>query len=387
MDYIPSIYLNLRNMIPRIIQSHIQGDFFKGKIIHIPGARQVGKTTLMDKISAEISAKIIWLNGDEPDVRQMFHQATSTQLGNMIGDRRVVIVDEAQRIENIGISLKLLVDNFPDKQIIATGSSAFDLANKINEPLTGRKIEYQLFPISFAEMVNHHGLIQEKRLLENRLIYGYYPEVVTSPGNETEVLKRLSDAYLYKDIFLLENIKKPVLIEKLIQALALQTGNEISANELGQIIGADAKTVEKYIDLLEKAYIIFKLPSYSRNLRNEIKKGRKIYFYDNGIRNAVIRNFNHVNLRQDIGALWENFLVSERVKSTSYQKLWLNRYFWRTHTQQEIDYIEEYGGKLYAFEFKWRSKKKAKFPRSFVESYPESSTEIIDKENYPEFLL
>ncbi|MGK7394514.1 MAG: ATP-binding protein [Candidatus Cyclobacteriaceae bacterium M3_2C_046] len=374
-------------MIPRIIQSHIQGDFFKGKIIHIPGARQVGKTTLMDKISAEISAKIIWLNGDEPDVRQMFHQATSTQLGNMIGDRRVVIVDEAQRIENIGISLKLLVDNFPDKQIIATGSSAFDLANKINEPLTGRKIEYQLFPICFAEMVNHHGLIQEKRLLENRLIYGYYPEVVTSPGNETEVLKRLSDAYLYKDIFLLENIKKPVLIEKLIQALALQTGNEISANELGQIIGADAKTVEKYIDLLEKAYIIFKLPSYSRNLRNEIKKGRKIYFYDNGIRNAVIRNFNHVNLRQDIGALWENFLVSERVKSTSYQKLWLNRYFWRTHTQQEIDYIEEYGGKLYAFEFKWRSKKKAKFPRSFVESYPESSTEIIDKENYPEFLL
>ena len=374
-------------MIPRKIQSQIQADFFKGKIIHIPGARQVGKTTLMNKISSDVSATILWLNGDEPDIREMFHQATSTRLKTIIGDRQVVIVDEAQRIENIGISLKLLVDNFKDKQIIATGSSAFDLANKINEPLTGRKIEYQLFPISFAEMVNYHGLLEEKRMLENRLIYGYYPEVVTNPGNEIEVLKRLSDAYLYKDIFLLENIKKPVLIEKLIQALALQTGNEVSTNELGQIIGADAKTVEKYIDLLEKAYIIFKLPSYSRNLRNEIKKGRKIYFYDNGIRNAVIRNFNHINLRQDIGALWENFLVSERIKSTSYQKLWLNRYFWRTHAQQEIDYIEEYGGQLYAFEFKWRFNKKANFPRSFLANYPDSKTQIINQENYPEFLL
>lgn len=374
-------------MISRIITSQITKELFKGKIIHIPGARQVGKTTLMKILAEEVSEKLIWLNGDEPDIRAIFQQATSTVLGNILGDNQLIIIDEAQRIENIGLSLKLMIDHFPDKQIIASGSSAFDLANKINEPLTGRKIEYQLYPISFAEMVNHHGLLNEKRLLETRLTFGYYPEVVTHPGDEIEVLKRLSDAYLYKDVFMLENIKKPALIEKLIQALALQIGNEISANELSQTIAADAKTVEKYIDLLEKAYIIFRLPSFSRNLRNEIKKGRKIYFYDNGIRNAVIRNFNPLNLRQDLGALWENFLVSERVKSTSYQKLWLNRYFWRTHTQQEIDYLEEYGGKLHAYEFKWRNKKKAGFPNSFLENYPESATQIIDRDNYVDFLI
>ncbi len=374
-------------MIARIIPSQIRKDLFKGKIIHIPGARQVGKTTLMNKLAEEVSEKLLWLNGDEPDIRSVFQQATSTKLGSILGDYQIIIIDEAQRIENIGLSLKLMIDNFPDKQIIATGSSAFDLANKINEPLTGRKIEYQLYPISFAEMVNHHGLLDEKRLLEKRLIFGYYPEVVNHPGEEVEVLKRLSDAYLYKDIFMLENIKKPILIEKLMQALALQIGNEITANELSQMIAADAKTVEKYIDLLEKAYIVFRLPSFSRNLRNEIKKGRKIYFYDNGIRNAIIRNFNPVNLRQDIGGLWENFLVSERVKSTSYQKLWLNRYFWRTHTQQEIDYLEEYGGKIHAYEFKWRKKKKTNFPKSFLDNYPHSETQLIDQDAYTSFLL
>ncbi len=374
-------------MIERTILISIKNDLYKGKIIHIPGARQVGKTTLMKKLSEDVSEELLWLNGDEPDIRSVFQQATSTKLKNILGDKKLIIIDEAQRIENIGMSLKLMIDQFPDKQIIATGSSAFDLANQINEPLTGRKIEYQLYPISFAEMVNHHGLLHEQRLLDTRLIYGYYPEVITYSGNELEVLKRLSDAYLYKDIFMLENIKKPVLLEKLLQALALQVGNEISANELGQLIAADAKTVEKYIDLLEKAYIIFKLPSLSRNLRNEIKKGRKIYFYDNGIRNAVIRNFNPLNLRQDVGALWENFLVSERIKFTTYQKLWLNRYFWRTHSQQEIDYIEEFGGVLHAYEFKWKKKKKSRFPNSFVENYPASHTKVIDQENYAEFLL
>jgi uncharacterized protein len=374
-------------VIQRFIQSHIEKDLYKGKIIHIPGARQVGKTTLMKELAKKVSEKVLWLNGDEPDVRNIFQDATSTILGSLIADNQVVIIDEAQRIPDIGVNLKLIVDNFPDSQVIATGSTAFDLANQINEPLTGRKIEYQLFPLSFAEMTAHHGLLEEKRLLANRLIYGYYPEVVTSPGNEVEVLKGLSDAYLYKDIFLLENIKRSALIEKLMLALAFQVGNEISYNELGQTIGADNKTIEKYIDLLEKAYIIFKLPSFSRNMRNEIKKGRKIYFYDNGIRNSLIRNFNPVDLRQDIGQLWENFLVSERIKTTQYLKIWLNRYFWRTHTQQEIDYIEEYNGKMYAFEFKWDKKKKAGFPTSFLENYPNSSVKVIDRDNYPAFLL
>jgi uncharacterized protein len=374
-------------VIQRFIQSHIEKDLYKGKIIHIPGARQVGKTTLMKELAKKVSEKVLWLNGDEPDVRNIFQDATSTILGSLIADNQVVIIDEAQRIPDIGVNLKLIVDNFPDSQVIATGSSAFDLANQINEPLTGRKIEYQLFPLSFAEMTAHHGLLEEKRLLANRLVYGYYPEVVTSPGNEVEVLKGLSDAYLYKDIFLLENIKRSALIEKLMLALAFQVGNEISYNELGQTIGADNKTIEKYIDLLEKAYIIFKLPSFSRNMRNEIKKGRKIYFYDNGIRNSLIRNFNPVDLRQDIGQLWENFLVSERIKTTQYLKIWLNRYFWRTHTQQEIDYIEEYNGKMYAFEFKWGKKKKAGFPTSFLENYPNSSVKVIDRDNYPAFLL
>lgn len=374
-------------MIHRFINKYLKEDIFKGKIIHIPGARQVGKTTLMKHLAGEVSENILWLNGDEPDIREAFQGATSTKLKSLIGNRKMIIIDEAQRIPDIGISLKLMVDNFPEKQVIATGSSAFDLANKINEPLTGRKIEYHLFPLAFKEMVDHHGLLEEKRLLETRLIYGYYPEVVTNPGNETDVLRTLSDAYLYKDIFLLESVKRPVLIEKLMQALALQIGSEVSNIELGQIVGADGKTVEKYIDLLEKAYIIFKLPSLSRNMRNEIKKGRKIYFYDNGIRNAIIRNFNLLNLRQDTGALWENFLISERMKITNYKKMWMNRYFWRTHSQQEIDYIEEYDGQLYGFEIKWNTRKKYKFPASFKENYPECTEQVIDKNNYTEFLL
>lgn len=373
-------------MIARSIQKDILDKMFKGKIIHLFGARQVGKSTLLKQLSKLIQRPILWLNGDDADLRQSFRDSTASKLGEVLKNHEVVFIDEAQRIENIGLSLKLIVDNYPNKQIIATGSSAFELANVISEPLTGRKYDFMLFPISFSEMVGHHGLLTEKRLLEKRLIYGYYPEVVMGKEAEIEVLNRLSDAFLYKDIFILENIKKPTLVEKLLQALALQVGNEVSLTELGQLLNSDYKTIERYIDLLEKAYIIFRLPSLSRNLRNEIKKSRKIYFFDNGLRNAIIRNFNPPEARNDIGALWENFCIAERYKLTSYNRLWLNRFFWRTHTQQEIDYIEEFDGLLHAYELKWNTRKKAKLPKTFAENYPDHQFQLINPDAYLNFI-
>jgi hypothetical protein len=344
----------------------------------------VGKTTLLKGLVSRQKGKTLWLNGDEADVRALFEDFTSRKAVAIIGKARLIVIDEAQRIPEIGLCLKLIVDNFPDIQVIASGSSAFELANKIQEPLTGRKIEHFLHPISFQEMVSHHGYLTERRLLEHRLVFGYYPEVVMNEGSEEKILRRLSDSYLYKDIFVLEGIKKPMLIDKLVQALAHQIGNEVSSNELGQLIGADHKTVERYIDLLEKAYIIFRLPSLSRNIRNEIKKGRKIYFYDNGLRNAIIRNFNQLSFRNDIGALWENFMISERMKANSRNDHWVNRFFWRTHNQQEIDYIEEYGGRLHAYEFKWKSKK-IRVPKVFDQNYDTTYTQITQN-NFYEFI-
>ena len=373
-------------MIPRLIENQLEQAIFKGKVIHIPGARQVGKTTLLKQFVATHNFKTLWLNGDEPDVRQLFDKATSSGLKSLIGDYEMIVIDEAQRIINIGLTLKILVDNFPERQVIATGSSAFELANSISESRTGRKIELFLYPLSYDEMLGVSSSLEENRFLNERLIYGYYPEVVTDPTSKINILKSLSEAYLYKDIFLFENIKKPLLVEKILQALALQIGNEISFHELGQIIGADNKTVERYINLLEKAYIIFSLPSLSRNMRNEIKKGRKVYFFDNGIRNAIIRNFNPLNLRQDIGALWENFLISERIKYGDYNNLWVNRFFWRTHGQQEIGYIEEGHGILNAFEFKWSEKKKGNIPKSFEKHYPNSKFTSINKSNFQQFI-
>lgn len=373
-------------MIQRALQKILEKHLKKDKIIHIPGPRQVGKTTLLKEIEKHLTQPVLWLNGDESDIKAMFENPTSTKLKKMIGKNKSIIIDEAQRIPDIGIVLKLIKDNISGIHVLVTGSSAFDLANKINEPLTGRKTELFLFPLSFNEMVESTSLIEEKRLLEHRMIYGYYPEVVTSPGEEKEVLKRLTDAYLYKDLFALEYIKKPGIIEKLLQAIALQVGNEVSFNELSQLLGADKETIERYLNYLEQAYVVFRLDSYSRNLRNEIKKGKKIYFYDNGIRNALIRNFNPLSLRQDTGALWENFLICERMKTNHYSEKWLNQYFWRTTTQQEIDYIEEIDGKQYAFEFKWNAKRKAGLPESFHKAYPNAVFQSINKENYTDFI-
>ncbi|MDF1560298.1 MAG: ATP-binding protein [Bacteroidales bacterium] len=373
-------------MIVRFLQKKIEEKLDQGKAIIISGARQTGKTTLLKLMFSGLDGSL-WLNGDEPDVRALFDEPSSTRFKALFGNSRMVIIDEAQRIKDIGLKLKLITDQIPEVQLVVTGSSSFDLANKINEPLTGRKWEYNLFPLSFAEMAGHHGFLNEKRLLFHRLVYGYYPEVVNSPGQEKELLKQLSDSYLYKDILMLGDIRKPEKLVRLLQLLAFQVGNEVSYNELGMNLDLDNQTVEKYIQLLEKTYVIFRLGSFSRNLRKELKRARKIYFYDNGIRNTLIANFNPPELRNDTGPLWENFLISERQKHIHYSGIWANRYFWRTHDQQEIDYIEERDSQLWAYEFKWKPGKKLSMPVAFTESYPGSPGTVITPDNFEDLLL
>lgn len=372
-------------MVNRFLEQKILDNLHKNKVLILLGARQTGKTTLLKKI-AQSQSSVIWLNGDEYDIQERFKNATSSALKDLVGNHKMVIIDEAQRIENIGLGLKLLHDNYPEIQLIATGSSAFELKNKTNEPLTGRKIEFQLFPISFGEMVAHQSELIEIRHLKNRLIFGYYPEVVQQKGEQVETLKQLADSYLFKDILMLEYVKKPEKLIKLLQALAFQLGSEVSYNEIGNLIGLDSKTVETYINLLEKSFIIFKLPSFSRNLRNELKMSKKIYFYDNGIRNALISNFQILEGRLDIGALFENFLVSERMKRNQYENYYANCYFWRTKEQQEIDYLEEKDGQLFAFEFKWNADKKVKFTKTFTNAYAQATTELVHRENFQKFL-
>ena len=372
-------------MIERILEKQILAKINKKKAIILMGPRQVGKTTLLKSLF-EKSTEIIWLNGDEPDIQSIFENISSKRLEAIIGNKKMIIIDEAQRIPEIGLKMKLITDQLLNVQLIATGSSAFELSNKLNEPLTGRKWEFKMYPISFQEMVNHHGLLNEIRLLPHRLVYGFYPDVVNHPGNEKEILKQLSDSYLYKDLLMIDQIKKPSALVKLLQALALQIGSQVSYHELAQICGLDGKTIEKYMMLLEQSYIIFRLTSFSRNQRNELKKSRKVYFFDNGIRNSLIANFEQIENRTDIGALWENFLVSERVKYLAYQQKWVNNWYWRTTEQQEIDYVEEENGQLSAFEFKWNPKAKGSIPNSFKKTYPTATINIIHRENFEQFL-
>lgn len=373
-------------MIQRQLTSIIEKKLSKKKALIIMGARQVGKSTLLNMLFKDSNLKILFLDGDEPDIREMLSSITSTQLKMLIGNAGVVVIDEAQRIKNIGITLKLIVDKIPNVHLIVSGSSALELAGGLNEPLTGRKYEFQLMPLSTQEMINHHGFLEEKRLLNHRLVFGFYPDIVMNPGDEQINLKNLVNSYLYKDVFSFRDVRKPEIVEKLIKAIALQLGSEVSYNELAQITGCDTATVQRYIDLMEKTYIVFRLPSLSRNVRNELKKSRKIYFYDNGIRNAVIGNLNNISLRNDIGALWENFLVSERRKFLENNQMGAESYFWRTKQQQEIDLIEDLNGHLNAFEFKWNSEKEGRFPKTFREAYPNHTSKTIHPDNYLEFL-
>lgn len=374
-------------MIKRSIENIIKSQLHDGRAIIVMGARQVGKTTLLSQLFAGNGNDVLWMSGDEPDVRGAFEDITSTRLRAIIGNHSVVVIDEAQRIEDIGIKLKLITDQMPEVQLLATGSSSFDLANKINEPLTGRKWEYTLFPLSFTELVNDTSLLEEKRMVPHRMVYGSYPDVVTHPGREVSILRELTQSYLYKDILEFDRIHKPEKLTKLLQALAYQVGAEVSYNELSQLCGLDAKTVANYISILEQAYIIFRLGSYSRNLRNELKNSRKIYFYDNGIRNALIGNFSQVENRTDAGALFENYAIAERMKRKEYMMDYANSWFWRNANKQEIDYIEEKDGKLQAYELKWNPKRKASVPLSFRNGYPDADFTVIHRDNIEDLLL
>lgn len=369
--------------IERILKKTLLEQFHSGKAIVLIGPRQVGKSTLINTILQQ--KDFLFFNGDDFSVQQQLSEPNTSFLKRLIGDKKIVFIDEAQRIKNIGITSKIIIDQLKDVQLILSGSSAFELNNEINEPLTGRKWEYNMYPISYEELEKTIGFSELSKQLENRIIYGMYPDALNHVGNEKEVLENLINSYLYKDILLLSGIKKADILQKLTQALALQIGNEVSYNELSQLIGANKETVSNYIDLLEKAYVLFKVNSFSRNVRNEIKTNRKIYFYDTGLRNALISNFNSLDLRQDKGALWENFLISERIKYLKYHKIYAKTYFWRTVQQQEIDWIEEIDGKITAYEFKWKSKKKVKFPQKFIDAY-QAEVKVIDTNNYYEFI-
>lgn len=374
-------------MIHRILEDQITPLLNSGKAIIIMGARQVGKSTLLETIFRR-QENVLWMAGDDLDVQELFSQVTSTRLKALLGKSKTLIIDEAQRIPDVGLRIKLITDQIKDVQVVATGSSSFELASKINESLVGRKREFRMFPISFSEMVAQTNLLEELRLIPHRMVFGYYPEVVSNPGNETTILKELSDSFLYKDILSFESINKPDKIVRLLKALAFQIGSQVSYNEISQLIGLDSKTVERYIDILEKSYIIFRLGSFSRNLRNELKQSRKIYFWDLGIRNILIGNLAQVENRADTGALWENYIIAERLKRNSYNNSIAQYWFWRTQQQKEIDYLEEENGLLNAYEFKWNDKKSnTRVPDSFAKAYPDAQFHIITPKNADEFLI
>jgi len=380
------LYLqNKRNneMIKRALYQIIQSK--TNKAIIVLGPRQTCKTTLLNSIIQDMSNKL-FLDCDDPLVRELLENANTEKLRQIIGSNTVVFIDEAQRVKNIGLTLKIITDQFKQVQLFVSGSTSFELANEINEPLTGRKWEYILYPISWNELENNFGFVKSLQQLEQRMIFGMYPEVINNPGSEEVILKQITDSYLYKDILSNKGIRKPDIVVKLLKALAFQTSREVSYNELANTLQIDKNTVISYINLLEKVYIVYRLEPLSRNLRNEISTNRKIYFYDNGIRNALVANFNPLSMRQDVGVLWENFIMSERMKTVHYNQTFVNQYFWRTKQQQEIDYIEERGGRFYAYEFKWNPDTNVHFSDSFVKNYAPAETKVIHKNNFQDFL-
>jgi len=372
-------------MIQRTLYAHIKKYLFQGKALIITGPRQTGKTTLLNMFRDEFPEAYL-LNCDEPDVRQNLQNTNSAHLNAYLGNKKLVLIDEGQRIENIGITIKLIIDNIPDVQIIVTGSSAIELADSIHETLAGRKFTFQLPAFSCAEMAAYHGLQNEKRLLKQRLIFGMYPEAVLRPILQKEILTDIVQSYLYKDLLQYNEIRKPDLLSKLLIALALQLGKEVSYLELANMLRVSSVTVEKYIDLLEKVFVVFSLTSYARNYRNELKKSKKVFFYDNGIRNAILGAFQAMELRNDAGALWENYVISERRKYTQLDNPYLKSYFWRTRTGQEIDLIEETAEALDAYEIKWNTGRSVRIPAAFTANYPEGKVRVIDPEEFYQFV-
>jgi predicted AAA+ superfamily ATPase len=371
-------------MIGRTIKPRLLDSLFKGKVLIIYGARQVGKTTLMREVERACNTPSLYLNCDEPDVRRALTDKTSTELRALIGTSKLVLIDEAQRVTNIGITLKLFVDAIPETQVIATGSSSFELSNRIVEPLTGRKIEFHLHPFSLEELRQVHSPLELGRLLETRLIFGMYPDVVNNPEAAPVTLRELTRSYLYKDILAHNRIKHSDVLEKLLQSLALQIGSQVSNTELAQQAGIDKATVESYIRLLEQAFVIFRLRPYSTNQRNELKKLRKIFFVDTGLRNMLINNLNPPEIRTDIGSLWENFVIAERMKHNENHGRYPDAWFWRSHQQQEIDYLEEAGGSLNGWEIRWGTAR-FRVPTTFSDLYPNCQVKLVNRDNLLDF--
>lgn len=367
-------------MIHRILQKSLEEQLFKGKTILLTGARQTGKTHLVKTIVEKF--KGAYYNCEIQEVKDLLESTSITTLSRLVPVSKLVVFDEAQDIDDIGKKLKILHDEIDGLQIIATGSSSFDLLNKASEPLTGRSREYFLYPLSMQEIMDNAGMVYAKGKIIDLLIFGSYPEVYNteSVDEKIEALTNISNNYLYKDTLKYEDIKKPFVFKKLLTFLALQVGSEVSLNKLSNEVNVSIQTVEKYLDILENNFIIFSLMSFSRNIAKEISKSRKYYFYDLGIRNSIINNFNQISLRQDAGQLWENFCILERKKFNHYSTLHKNLYFWRTYDQQEIDLIEEYGGRLYGFEFKYNADK-AKFPKIFSDTYQGSTFKLINQKN------
>jgi len=368
-----------------LITNYFIDSAYHGRVLIIYGPRQIGKTTLVKKV-LESQPNGAYFNCDLPQNQARFAYENSHNLAKTVADLELIILDEAQRIENIGMVLKILIDQYPDKKIIATGSSSFALSNRINEPLTGRKVVIRLYPFSYTELQTSHFFTDHQSQIEFALRFGCYPEVTLSGEEKAQqFLTEITSSYLYRDIFTFQDLRKPAVLTRLLQLLAFQIGSEVSYHELGKQIGLDTKSVQRYIYLLEEAFVLFQLNALSRNPRKELSKKPKIYFYDLGVRNAIIQAFQPLDLRQDIGALWENYCLLERLKHHNYNQTFVNSYFWRSYTQKEVDYIEEKNGQLAAYEFKWSAKNKIA-PKQFRESYPDATFAVIHPNNIGDFL-
>ena len=374
-------------IIHRKLHDRIDSRIQSGKVIVIAGARRTGKTVLLKEIMKSFDGAYLYLNGEDYTTELILQNKGIEEYKNLIGNSKYLVIDEAQKIENIGQILKLMIDEIEGLHIIITGSSAFDLSNNTGEPLTGRKYTFQLHPVAQCELMVYENPIETESLLENRLIYGSYPEILSFSDNQqkSDYLTELINSYLLKDILTLDSIKNSAKLVNILRLLAFQVGNVVSVNELAQNVGLNKLTVERYLDLLTKVFVIYRIEGYSRNLRKEISKSPRYYFWDNGIRNTLVANFNPLVLRNDVGQLWENYVISERIKLQHYQGWLSNNYFWRTYDQQEIDWIEERDGNLFAFEMKYQ-KKNMKAPGAWTSNYPGASFDVISRENYVQFI-
>lgn len=371
--------------INRVLQSRLEAKLFTdSKAIVLLGARQVGKTTLLSSILST-KKKVLHLNGDVSDHRDLLAQFSESKAKDLLAGFDILCIDEAQRIAGIGLAVKIIIDQL-GKKVLLSGSSVLELNAEIQESLTGRKWTYELFPFCWTELEKEFGYAKMTTQLEQLLVYGSYPDVYLNPTERPQLLTELTSSYLFKDILALSGIRKPAMLEKLVKALAYQVSSEFSLQELSRTVGVDIKTVDHYISLLEQSFIVFRLGSYKRNLRTELNSKQKIYFWDNGVRNALISDYTQFSLRQDKGALWENFIVSEILKKASYEKDYGRFHFWRTTRQQEIDLLHVKDGKIAAFEIKWTEKRKVKFTKTFTEAYPEAECQVIHKENFRDFL-